>query len=202
MSDTFLAACGPSTLNGYIRRTDEALRETQGAGATSTTRGEAAGCGAPASGARTTGGRLMPDRDALGEATPARRTGGAASIRALRAPGAAVRIAAQGADAVAEGRVAGGRLCNGALDAAEDCAIDRGEILGLDGFPLSLAAAGATRLERAGAEGPGAPARQAGDPHLESQEVARAKGVAARQGRVIVIIDESGLSERPCRATT
>lgn len=32
--------------------------------------------------------------------------------------------------------------------------------------------------------------------------MARAKKIAARQGRVIVFIDESGLSERPCRART
>ncbi len=37
---------------------------------------------------------------------------------------------------------------------------------------------------------------------MESQEAARAKKIAARQGRVIVFIDESGLSERPCRART
>ena len=111
MSDTFSAACGPSTRNGYIRGSDEAFREAQGAGATPTTRGETAGCGAPASGGRTAGGRLTPDSDALGEAAPARRTGGAASSRALRAPGAAVRIAARGAGAVAEGRVASAAGC-------------------------------------------------------------------------------------------
>jgi len=32
--------------------------------------------------------------------------------------------------------------------------------------------------------------------------VARRKKIAARQGRIIVFIDESGLSERPCRART
>ncbi len=32
--------------------------------------------------------------------------------------------------------------------------------------------------------------------------MARVKKIAARQGRVIVFIDESGLSERPCRART
>jgi transposase len=37
---------------------------------------------------------------------------------------------------------------------------------------------------------------------LEGAEVAGAKKIAARQGRVIVFIDESGLSERPCRART
>lgn len=32
--------------------------------------------------------------------------------------------------------------------------------------------------------------------------MARAKKIAARQGRLIVFVDESGLSERPCRAST
>jgi transposase len=37
---------------------------------------------------------------------------------------------------------------------------------------------------------------------LERKAVAGAKKIAARQGRIIVFIDESGLSERPCRART
>lgn len=45
-------------------------------------------------------------------------------------------------------------------------------------------------------------ARRGGSAHLEEQEVGRAKKIAARQRRVIVFIDESGLSERPCRART
>ena len=75
----------------------------------------------------------------------------------------------------AEGRVAGGRICDGALGAAADCSVDRGQVLGLDGALLSMAAARAPRLERAAAERPGARAQRTGDPRLESQEVARAK---------------------------
>src|SRR5271155_3554527 len=41
-----------------------------------------------------------------------------------------------------------------------------------------------------------------GGSNVEGQEGARTKKIAARQGRVIVFIDESGLSERPCRART
>jgi len=37
---------------------------------------------------------------------------------------------------------------------------------------------------------------------VEEEKVAAAKKIAARQRRVIVFIDESGLSERPCRART
>ena len=45
-----------------------------------------------------------------------------------------------------------------------------------------------------------AAAGRRGDPYLEDQEVVPAKKIAARQRRVIVFIDESGLYERPCRA--
>jgi hypothetical protein len=44
--------------------------------------------------------------------------------------------------------------------------------------------------------------QRASGSHVEGQEVARTEKIAARQGRVIVIIDESGLSERHCRART
>jgi transposase len=37
---------------------------------------------------------------------------------------------------------------------------------------------------------------------MEEAQVAHLKKIAARQRRVIVFIDESGLSERPCRART
>jgi hypothetical protein len=37
---------------------------------------------------------------------------------------------------------------------------------------------------------------------LEREALASHKKIAARQGRIIVFIDESGLSERPCRART
>jgi hypothetical protein len=77
--DTFCVACGLSTRNGYIRDTDEAPREAQGAGATPTTRSEAAGCGTLAGGGRAAAGRFAPNSGALGEAAPARRTRGAAS---------------------------------------------------------------------------------------------------------------------------
>jgi transposase len=50
--------------------------------------------------------------------------------------------------------------------------------------------------------GPGARTGRASGSLVEGQEVARTKKIAARQGRVIVFIDESGLTERPCRART
>jgi transposase len=42
-------------------------------------------------------------------------------------------------------------------------------------------------------------ARRGGDPTLEARALAGSKKNAARQGRTIVFIDESGLSERPTR---
>ena len=67
---------------------------------------------------------------------------------------------------------------------------------------VGLAVARPAGLERPAADGPGAGTRRTSDSDVESQEVAGTKKIAARQGRVIVFIDESGLSERPCRART
>ncbi len=53
---------------------------------------------------------------------------------------------------IAEGRVDGRRGRDGAVDVAPDCAADRGEVLGLDGPLLSVAAARTAGLERAVAE--------------------------------------------------
>ena len=50
--------------------------------------------------------------------------------------------------------------------------------------------------------GPGARARRSGDPQLEREAVAGRKNIAARQRRIVVFIDDSDLSERPCRERT
>ena len=68
--------------------------------------------------------------------------------------------------------------------------------------PLGVADAAAVGLERAAADRPCPAARRSGDRGVEKEEVAGGKKIAARQGRIIVFIDESGLSERPCRART
>src|SRR5439155_7603944 len=78
----------------------------------------------------------------------------------------------------------------------------RGEVRGEDGRLFNLAIARTARLERAAPGRPGAGTRRASGSDVEGQEVARTKKIAARQGRIIVFIDESGLSERPCRART
>jgi hypothetical protein len=67
-----------------------------------------------------------------------------------------------------------------------------------------VAAAARAPLERAATERPSGQARQRGE---QAIRIWKAMGwpeqeVAARQGRVIVCIDESGLAERPCRART
>jgi transcriptional regulator with XRE-family HTH domain len=94
------------------------------------------------------------------------------------------------------------RLLNGVMDGAADRAADRDEVLRETGSHLGLAVARTAGLERAAADGPRARTRRASGSNVEGQEVARTKKIAARQGRVIVFIDESGLSERPCRART
>jgi hypothetical protein len=37
---------------------------------------------------------------------------------------------------------------------------------------------------------------------METETVTNPKTIAARQGRIVVFIEESGLSERPCRVRT
>ncbi|MEW5881331.1 MAG: IS630 family transposase [Pseudomonadota bacterium] len=59
-----------------------------------------------------------------------------------------------------------------------------------------LGAAARPRVLAAEATEAGTAAQRAGDRHLEAQDVAGAKKNAKRQGRTIVFIDESGLSEK------
>ena len=94
------------------------------------------------------------------------------------------------------------RLLNGVMDRAADRAADRDEVRRETGSHLGLAVTRTAGLERPATDGPGAGTRRASGSHVEDQEVARTKKIAARQGRIIVFIDESGLSERPCRART
>src|SRR6185437_7026665 len=108
MSDTFSRACGPSTSNGYNRGTDEALKETERAGATSAARREVArGWGKPGRG-RATGRRVAPDRNALGSCTTRGRRGGIASGGAFWASGATQRGTTPGVGAASQRRRTGG----------------------------------------------------------------------------------------------
>ena len=60
-----------------------------------------------------------------------------------------------------------------------------------------MADSGGVRLQQPAAHGTRARARRSGDPTLEARALAGTKKNAQKQGRIIVFIDESGLSERP-----
>jgi hypothetical protein len=93
-------------------------------------------------------------------------------------------------------------LSNGALDAAAGSATDRARVrtpvqhgarlAHLEGVGVCQPAAG--RACRA--------ARRSGDRGVEEETLAAAQKKAQREGRTIVFIDESGLSERPTRVKT
>jgi len=79
---------------------------------------------------------------------------------------------------------------------------DPTEVRSALGQQLGLAGTRTDGLERATPCRPGAPTRRTRHLDLEEQEVAGTKTIAARQRRIVVFIDESDLSERPCRART
>jgi len=54
-------------------------------------------------------------------------------------------------------------------------------------------------LESAAAHGPGDRARRGSDPAVEEVALAGSKKNAAKEGRTIVFVDESGLTEKPHR---
>ena len=60
-----------------------------------------------------------------------------------------------------------------------------------------VADSGGAGLQQPAAHRTSARARRGGDPALETEALARAKKNARKQGRIIVFIDESGLSEQP-----
>lgn len=94
------------------------------------------------------------------------------------------------------------RVRDGDVDAAAHCGIDRRALRRAPGAQLGVEHPEADGVLASTPEQIGARAQRARHPALEIQEMARLKKVAARQRRIIVFIDESGLSERPCRART
>src|SRR5690606_35869870 len=162
-----------------------------------------------AQGRQTSGGsgtidrRVAPVGDAMAARVSNQRISRDCAGRAAWSAAPLERCAAEGIGAVLEARCIGGRVRHGHLDHTAHSRTDRREVR--RAYAEWFGVASTTRadgLECAAALRAGAPARRAGDYHLEKEEVAGAKKIAARQGRLIVFIDESGLSERPCRAST
>src|SRR6185312_2237034 len=117
-------------------------------------------------------------------------------------PAQAQRCAAHRTDRGSQERRVGRRLHQRAVDAAPHRHADQRALRGAVLAILRLETAATVGMECAAAHRSCSATRRSGHPHLEGQEVAGDKKIAARQGRIIVFIDESGLSERPCRART
>src|SRR5271170_6546321 len=97
----------------------------------------------------------------------------------------------------AQGRSARAGVCHGAVDVTTRGPADRGEVWASIQREPSVADSGGVGLQQPTPHGTSARARRGGDPALEAQALARVKKNARKQGRIIVFIDESGLSERP-----
>src|SRR5258706_3482651 len=150
--------------------------------------GAATGCG-PANGSGL-GTALSRRRE---ERTQARRTG---------APTPARCRAGAGIGQGAHGWRFGSRVCDRAMDTAAHRQSDRRTLWrGIQHRPpVASAAPDGLLLPEAGAAGH--PAQRGRDCPLEAAHLARAQKKAQREGRTIVFIDESGLSERPNVART
>src|ERR1017187_1329912 len=111
--------------------------------------------------------------------------------------GAAARV-----DAGAEGRSIGRGLSHGSVDAAAGRTAHRAALWARVQREPSVAHPRLARLLLPATLGPSARAQRVGDQALEADTLAGSKKNAAKQGRIIVFIDESGLSERPTRVRT
>jgi transposase len=136
------------------------------------------------------------DGERLEPASESRRTGsvGAPTARPAVRFG---RTTASRPGKAAEGWGAGAGVCHGAVDVTACRPVDRGEILSSIQREPSVAYPGIAGIQQPAAHWSGARTRRGRDSALEACALAGVKKNARKQGRVIVFIDESGLSERP-----
>src|SRR5512139_3406267 len=172
----------------------------QGTGSTPPARDAHAGtrCFASRRGTRLRG--EPADGNDLGAVAGGRSAGVAApSARAAKRAGCgATRPIAQ-AIAARRGRP---RLSHRAVDVGAGGQVDQAGIRPRVQPVARLAGAARSGVLGAAAGGARSATRRAGDPRLEAPALADAKKNARRQGRTIVFVDESGLSERPTRVRT
>src|SRR6185312_11315616 len=195
-------ACCRSTSSGYIRGADGHRAEIGRAGEAAQARHAAAECGGVAGGSGSTGRSIAAVGVAVDKAARARWHGCPEAPTALWSSAQAQRYTTRRAHRGAQARSAGSWLHQRAVDAAPHRHADQRTLWGAVLAILRLETAATVGVECAASHRPCSPTRRSGHPHLEGQEVAGDKKIAARQGRIIVFIDESGLSERPCRART
>src|SRR5450631_850797 len=117
---------------------------------------------------------------------------------ALRARG----CAAPRVDAGVEGWCVSRGLCHGSVDVAPSRPVDRATLWACIQREPSVAHSGLAGLLLPTTLRASAGARRDRDQTMEADTLAGSKKNAAKQGRIIVFIDESGLSERPTRVRT
>src|ERR1019366_3000140 len=134
-------------------------------------------------------------------ATTSRRLGSVEEA-ATRSAVWARRCAAPRVDAGVEARCASRGLCHGSMDAAPGRAVDRAALWALIQREPGLAHPRLARLFLPATLRTSLGTQRGGNPALEAATLASSKKNAAKQGRMLVFIDESGLSERPTRVRT
>src|ERR1022692_2657420 len=105
-------------------------------------------------------------------------------------------------DAGVEGGSIGRWLSHGSVDVAAGRAAHREALWALVQREPGVAHSRLPGLLLPTTLGPSARARRVGDQAMEADTLAGSKKNAAKQGRIILFIDESGLSERPTRVRT
>src|ERR1039457_2502550 len=205
MSDTFSRTCGPSISGVEIRGTHEyeAISGIVAGAGTAPPAGRRSAASWSATGGGGAAGRCLAP---VGAAVGATARAGWHSRSAARWSGwksaGADGWATRSAGEAVEGGLARGRVRHGDVDAAAHRSTHRARVRSAPRRQFRVANLAADGLECATAGEPRSPAGSGGRDAVEAEAVASAKKSAARQGRVIVFIDESGLSERPCRART
>lgn len=172
----------------------------QGNGNAAAARNAHAGARGGASRSGTVVRSQSPDGVALG--TDGGRPGAGLATSTIGSPRSDERRrASQAQQDVGRGSI-GQRLSDGAVDLGAHRQAHQARIWPFVQLGARLAGHSRSRLLQPTADRAGDPTRRSGDPDLEDQALAGAKKNARRQGRTIVFIDESGLSERPTRVKT
>src|SRR5512144_3012547 len=184
------------------RRTHEEQRALERSGTTAHPRRTAIAARRRASGSGAARGSLAPVGVALGGDLGHRRRRRAAGSWTYRAAPVARCAATQRAGRGFAARCVGARLPHRVVDAAPRGRGDRAQVRCRALHHPSLARTRAAGLLLPETRRQGARAQRAGHCALEAASLAGAKKNCARDGRVIVFIDESGFSERPTVART
>src|SRR5208282_6740013 len=194
------------SLSNMIGNVGEARHEQVGTGSERIAAPASASGAAAAAWSGAGRGRAAGQRDAYDgvavEHTAGSRWHGGAEEPAARSAFGPRRGAATRGNAGPYGRRARGRLCHGSMDVAARGGVDQASLYPLVQREPSVAHPRLPGLLLPATLRTRARARRVCHQTLEADALARSKKNAAKQGRIIVFIDESGLSERPTRVRT